>query len=472
MTAPSIAQNPFGSTRHLGPRGFAKGEANVEPAPTNRYSCAMSLRCVALALSLLGAVGLQAAPQVSLTRVAGGLTSPLSYVALPDGRALIVDQPGFIRLLEKPGQLRETPVLTLTNRLSPLNQGAFDERGVLALALHPQFQKNRRVLISYTAPRRESAPADWDCTLRISEFTASPGEPFTLDPASEKVRLEIDKPYANHNGGRMAFGPDGYLYIGVGDGGNGNDEGKRPEIGNGQNLDTLLGKILRIDINTPEGHGIPKSNPFADGKKARPEIWAYGIRNPWGLAFDRGGDHALYSADVGQSMWEEVNVIQKGGNHGWRLREGWIGFNPKAADKPPAEVPQKGLHGESFVDPVAVYKNRNGFKKDPEAYGISVTGGFVYRGKAFPELQGDYVFGDWGRIWGVPGGTMLVAHRPKSGKGQWTVEPLQLGTPSKVAGYIVGFGEDNDGELYVLTNGNIGLTAGKGEVWKLVGSAP
>jgi glucose/arabinose dehydrogenase len=154
------------------------------------------------------------------------------------------------------------------------------------------------------------------------------------------------------------------------------------------------------------------------------------------------------------------------------LREGWIGFNPKAADKPPAEVPQKGLHGEPFVDPVAVYKNRNGFKKDPEAYGISVTGGFVYRGKAFPELQGDYVFGDWGRIWGVPGGTMLVAHRPKSGKGQWTVEPLQLGTPSKVAGYIVGFGEDNDGELYVLTNGNIGLTVGKGEVWKLVGNAP
>ena len=270
----------------------------------------------------------------------------------------------------------------------------------------------------------------------------------------------------------MAFGPEGFLYIGVGDGGNGNDDGKRPEIGNGQNLDTLLGKILRIDINTPEGHRIPQDNPFADGKKARPEIWAYGIRNPWGLSFDRGGDHSLYSADVGQTLWEEVNVIQKGGNHGWRLREGFIGFNPKAADKPLPEVPQTGLHGESFVQPVAVYKNRNGFKKDPEAYGISVTGGFIYRGKALPELTGDYVFGDWGRIWGVPSGTLLVAHRPKSGPGPWTVEPLQLGTPSKIASYIIGFGEDNEGELYVLTNGNIGLTPGKGEVWKLVPSAP
>lgn len=447
-------------------------KGKIEVISSNLYHCTMSSHCLALALALLGAVSLHAAPQVSLTRVAGGLTSPLSYVSLPDGQALIVDQPGFIRLLDKTGQLRESPVLTLTPRLSSLNHGAFDERGVLSLVLHPQFQKNHRVFISYTAPRRSSAPADWDCTLRISEFTASPGEAFTIDPATEIIRLEIDKPYSNHNGGRMAFGPEGFLYIGVGDGGNGNDEGKRPEIGNGQNLDTLLGKILRIDINTPEGHLIPTDNPFADGKKARPEIWAYGIRNPWGLSFDRGGDHALYSADVGQTLWEEVNVIQKGGNHGWRLREGFIGFNPKAADKPLPEVPQTGLHGESFVQPVAVYKNRNGFKKDPEAYGISVTGGFIYRGKALPELTGDYVFGDWGRIWGVPSGTLLVAHRPKSGPGPWTVEPLQLGTPSKIASYIIGFGEDNEGELYVLTNGNIGLTPGKGEVWKLVPSAP
>jgi len=435
---------------------------------------ALTLAVAGVSLSRLVPVAqaVPAAPRVSLTRVADGLTTPLSYVALPDGRALIVDQPGFVRLLEAPGRLSEAPALDLRPRLSPINHGAFDERGVLGLALHPRFRKNGRVLVSYTAPRRPTAPADWDCTLRVSEFTVAASPGFIIDPASEKVRLEIDKPYANHNGGRIAFGPDGYLYVGVGDGGNANDEGKRPGIGNGQSLDTLLGKILRIDVDTPAGHGIPRDNPFADGKVARPEIWAYGIRNPWGLSFDRAGDRALYSADVGQTLWEEVNIIRKGGNHGWRLREGVVGFNPKSPDKPLPEAPGTGARGEAFVGPVAVYKNRNGFKKDPDAHGISVTGGFVYRGKALPELRGDYVYGDWGRIWGVPGGTLLVAHRPKSGGASWAVEPLALGTPTKVASYIVGFGEDNDGELYVLTNGNIGLTPGKGEVWKIVPAAP
>ncbi|MBM3848789.1 MAG: PQQ-dependent sugar dehydrogenase [Verrucomicrobia bacterium] len=435
---------------------------------------ALTLAVAGVSLSRLVPVAqaVPAAPRVSLTRVADGLTTPLSYVALPDGRALIVDQPGFVRLLEAPGRLSEAPALDLRPRLSPINHGAFDERGVLGLALHPRFRKNGRVLVSYTAPRRPTAPADWDCTLRVSEFTVAASPGFIIDPASEKVRLEIDKPYANHNGGRIAFGPDGYLYVGVGDGGNANDEGKRPGIGNGQSLDTLLGKILRIDVDTPAGHGIPRDNPFADGKVARPEIWAYGIRNPWGLSFDRAGDRALYSADVGQTLWEEVNIIRKGGNHGWRLREGAVGFNPKSPDKPLPEAPGTGARGEAFVGPVAVYKNRNGFKKDPDAHGISVTGGFVYRGKALPELRGDYVYGDWGRIWGVPGGTLLVAHRPKSGDASWAVEPLALGTPTKVASYIVGFGEDNDGELYVLTNGNIGLTPGKGEVWKIVPAAP
>lgn len=436
-----------------------------------RRNSALALALAVAALSQV-AQAVPAAPRVSLTRVADGLTSPLSYVALPDGRALIVDQPGLVRLLEAPGRLSEAPALDLRPRLSPINHGAFDERGVLGLALHPRFRKNGRVLVSYTAPRRPTAPADWDCTLRVSEFTVAASPGFIIDPASEKVRLEIDKPYANHNGGRIAFGPDGYLYVGVGDGGNANDEGKRPGIGNGQSLDTLLGKILRIDVDTPAGHGIPRDNPFADGKVARPEIWAYGIRNPWGLSFDRAGDRALYSADVGQTLWEEVNIIRKGGNHGWRLREGAVGFNPKSPDKPLPEAPGTGARGEAFVGPVAVYKNRNGFKKDPDAHGISVTGGFVYRGKALPELRGDYVYGDWGRIWGVPGGTLLVAHRPKSGGASWAVEPLALGTPAKVASYIVGFGEDNEGELYVLTNGNIGLTPGKGEVWKIVPAAP
>lgn len=426
-----------------------------------KCSCAfLGLLCVASVL--------QAAPKVSLELVADGLTSPLSYNSLPDGRALIVDQPGYVRLLEKPGQLRESPVLNLTNRLVALNMGAFDERGVLCLALHPDFARNRRLFISYSAPKRADAPADWDCTLRISEFTLPAAEPLAIDAASEKIRLEVDKPYGNHNGGRIAFGPDGFLYVSVGDGGNANDDGKRPATGNGQNLDTLLGKILRIDVETSEGHGVPKDNPFADGKKARPEIWAYGIRNPWGMSFDTGGDHSLYVSDVGQTLWEEVNRIERGGNYGWRLREGSIGFDVKAPGTPLAETPKTGALGEPLVEPIAVYKNRNGFKKDADAYGISVTGGYVYRGKALSGLAGDYIYGDWGRIWGVPSGTLLVAHRPQQTGERWKVEALEVVSPAKLGAYVVAFGQDNDGEIYVLTNGNIGLTAGKGRVWKMV----
>jgi glucose/arabinose dehydrogenase len=435
----------------------------------------MFLRAIALALACATPL-LQAAPKVALELVADGLTSPLSFASLPGGRALIVDQPGYIRLLEKPGRLREQPVLSLTNRLSALNHGGFDERGVLSLALHPDFARNRRVFVAYTAPRRESVSTNWDCTLRVSEFLMPAAEPLAIDPASEKIRLEVDKPYANHNGGRIAFGPDGFLYIGVGDGGNGNDEdaptmeekSRRPGTGNGQNLKTLLGKILRIDVNVPEGHGIPKDNPFADGVKALPEIWAYGIRNPWGLGFDLGADHALYAADVGQTLWEEVNRIERGGNYGWRLREGFTGFNPKAPEKSLAEVPATGASGEPLIGPIAQYKNRNGFKKDADAHGISVTGGYIYRGKAFPALEGDYVFGDWARIWGVPAGTLLIAHRPADPKAAWTVEPLELAGGGKVGGYVIAFGQDADGEVYVMTNGNIGLTPGKGRVWKII----
>jgi hypothetical protein len=170
-------------------------------------------------------------------------------------------------------------------------------------------------------------------------------------------------------------------------------------------------------------------------------------------------------------MWEEVNRIEKGGNYGWRLTEGVVGFNPKSPEKPPAEVPAVGARGEPIVGPIARYKNRNGFKKDADAYGISVTGGYVYRGTALRGLAGDYIYGDWGRIWGVPSGTLLVAHRPADPKAEWSVEPLDLVNPAKLGGYVVAFGQDDAGEIYVMTNGNIGLTPGKGCVWKLVAPA-
>lgn len=414
----------------------------------------------------------QARPAATLQLVAEGFTSPMSFVPLEDGRALIADQIGVVRLLGRDGRLEETPVLTLTNRLSAINLGAFDERGLLSLALHPDFQQNRRLFAIYTAPRRATAPTNYDCTLRLSEFTLPAGEPLRVDAGSEKILLEVDKPYFNHNGGRMAFGPDGFLYLSVGDGGGpkGCDigEGHVPE-GNGQNTKTLLAKILRLDVSGPDAargtaYRIPADNPFADGRNGLPEIFAYGVRNPWGLTFDRGGDHSLLIGDVGQMRWEEVNIIQRGGNYGWPLREGFDGFNREHPELAPTSRPETGLRGEPLLDPVLAYKNVAGFKGDPEVMGNSITGGFLYRGKALPDLTGSYVFGDWAGIQGQPQGRLFAA-RPAAGTGPWTMDLIRVGRPY---GCVTAFGEDNEGELYVLTNGSTALTPGRGKVWKLV----
>ena len=409
---------------------------------------------------------------VALKPVAEGLTSPLAFVPLPDGGALIADQIGLVRVLGRDGTLADAPALSLTNRLSAINHGTFDERGLLDLALHPGFEANRRIVAVYTAPRRATAPTNYDCTLRLSEFRLPPGEPPRIDPASEKILLEVDHPYFNHNGGRIAFGPDGFLYLSVGDGGGpqGCDlgEGHAPE-GNGQNTRTLLAKILRLDVSGSDGargtaYRIPADNPFADGRDGLPEIYAYGVRNPWSLTVDRGGTHELWFADVGQMRWEEVNIVRKGGNYGWPLREGFDGFNRGHPELAPTSRPDAGLRGEPLVDPVAVYKNLSGWKGDPEAMGVSITGGYVYRGKALPELAGGYVFGDWTGIQGQPQGRLFVA-RPAENGGPWTVDLIRVGRPY---GCVCAFGQDNDGELYVLTNGSTGLTPGRGKVWKMV----
>ena len=265
---------------------------------------------------------------------------------------------------------------------------------------------------------RTNAPPKWDHTERLSEFKTAGADFSTADPASERFVLEIDHPDWNHNSGRLAFGPDGSLYWSVGDGGAHNDVGDvargrgHPPEGNGQRLDTLLGKVLRLDVDRGTPYGIPKDNPYADGKKGLPEIFAYGLRNPWGMSFDRGGKHDLIVADVGQDRWEEINVIVNGGNYGWRLREGFDGFDPKNPRSAPTNAVTVGADGKPFVDPVFTYKTLRGRGTDPEAYGVTVTGGYVYRGKAFPELVGKYVFADWSRSMAIPEGTLLVATIP------------------------------------------------------------
>lgn len=418
---------------------------------------------------------------IGLKMIAEGFTSPTALIPLEDdsGRFLVADQIGIIHLLTREGAKAEQPFFDARSRLAKLNQ-SFDERGLLGLALHPRFKENRKVYLTYSAPLRPSAPKDWfnapdfkasdTSTLRVSEFKVLPNDSGRADPASERVLLEIDKPYMNHNAGCIAFGPDGYLYISVGDGGNANDEGRgHSPQGNGQDTTVLLGKILRIDVDKGDPYGIPSDNPFADGKKGRPEIFAYGIRNSWRISFDRGGSHELFAGDVGQTMFEEVNIIQRGGNYGWNIREGFHCFNRQDPLHPRENCPNVGASGEPLLDPILEYKNINGHRKDPEARGISVTGGYIYRGKALPQLEGKYLFGDWSRNFVLPDGVLLVATRPGPSAGKnWSLEPLKLVSPEKVGAFIVAFGQDADGELYVLTNGRNAVTGNTGKVYKLV----
>jgi glucose/arabinose dehydrogenase len=415
---------------------------------------------------------------VGLKLVTEGLGAPIGLVSIPDGsgRMLVAEQAGLIQLIGGDGKKSEQPFLDLRSKIVSLGKG-MEERGLLGLALHPQFKSNQKFYVVYSAPLRTNAPPKWDHTERLSEFKTA-ADLVTAEPTSERVVLEIDHPDWNHNSGRLAFGPDGYLCWTVGDGGAHNDVGDvargrgHPPEGNGQKLDTLLGKVLRIDVDHGTPYGIPRDNPYADGKKGLPEIFAYGLRNPWGMSFDRGGKHDLIVADVGQDRWEEINVIVNGGNYGWRLREGFDGFDPKNPRSAPTNAVTVGADAKPFVDPVFVYKTLRGRGTDPEAYGVTITGGYVYRGKAFPSLVGKYVFADWSRSMAIPDGTLLVATIPpaSSGPARWTVQPLALKAfpNGRIKSFIWALGEDADGELYVLANGINSAVQTRGKVFKLV----
>ncbi len=411
----------------------------------------------------------------SLKLFAEGFVEPTAFVPIDNGRVLITDQLGKVRLLNKDTKAGEKTVLDLGGKLSKHNTNAFDERGLVGAAVHPGFANNRKFYLYYSAPLRESAQTNWDHTARLSEFTLGKDDMA----GNERVILEIDMPYFNHHSGRMAFGPDGFLYITIGDGGNGSDidappgksgevRGKAPE-GNGQSRNTLLGKVLRIDVNSKDAgkeYAVPKDNPFVSGG-GLPEIFAYGLRNPWGLAFDRAGDRELFLADVGQDSWEEINIIRKGGNYGWRIREGFGCFDPKKPRNPPDDCPKVGAHGEPLIEPILAYKNGRKWGKDPEVKGISVTGGYIYRGKTFPQLVGKYVFADWSRNFVIPDGVLYVASKGSDSK--WTMNALELATNATgaIKQFIIALGEDADGELYVLTNTSSTLRGTNGKVWKL-----
>jgi glucose/arabinose dehydrogenase len=352
-------------------------------------------------------------PQLALQQIASGLSRPLEIRNAGDSRLFIVLQTGQIVIYDG-SRVLPTPFLDIRSVISGGVQGE-SERGLLGLAFHPRFAQNGFFFVHYTAISGD---------VIVARYSVSPPNSDRADAGTGTIVLRIPhSQFANHNGGQLQFGSDGFLYIGVGDGGGGGDPNN-----NGQNRSTLLGKILRIDVDTPP-YGGPPSNPFGN------EVWAYGLRNPWRFSFDRVTQD-LWIADVGQNLWEEVDFQPAasigGENYGWRLMEGTHCFNPST------NCQQAGL-----VLPVLEYSHAGG--------ACSITGGYVYRGARYPRMSGIYFYGDYcsGAIWG--------AARQNDG----TVSS-QLLLSTRLA--ISSFGEDQNGELYVADL--------KGAVYRLTDNLP
>ncbi|QGJ69226.1 Soluble aldose sugar dehydrogenase YliI [Planctomycetales bacterium 10988] len=348
---------------------------------------------------------------------------PISLIPCGDGsnRLFMMTQRGVIHVFPNKPDATETKVfLDVQDRVRYYDKE--NEEGLLGLAFHPDYAENGEFFVYYTT---NSTPH----TSIISRFRVSPDDPDKALADSEEEIFRLEQPFWNHNGGRITFGPDGYLYVGLGDGGKGNDP-----FNNAQNLGTLLGSILRIDVDSKsegKGYGIPKDNPFVDQEGACPEIYAYGLRNVWGMEFDPE-TKKLWAADVGQNVWEEINIIEKGGNYGWNLREGFHIFAAKNKE-PTEEANQKR---DDLKLPVWEYHHD---------IGKSITGGFVYRGKKYPDLQGAYLYGDYvtGLVWAL-----------------YYDEELEKVTSNKLLTRItlplMAWGQDEQGELYLLCLSNQG----------------
>jgi glucose/arabinose dehydrogenase len=359
-------------------------------------------------------------PDLSLEPVLSGFDLPVFVThsgEQPSGtsRLFIVEKEGHIHLVEN-GTAQPTPFLDITDRVGSQR----NEQGLLSVAFPPDFASSGLFYVNYTDKRGDTA---------VARYRLSAGDLRQADASSEQKVLQIQQPAANHNGGQLQFGPDGYLYIGTGDGGQAGDP-----WGNAQNPDALLGKMLRIDVAETEGYTIPSNNPLLDQPGTRPEIWATGLRNPWRFSFDRAtGD--LYIADVGQNLYEEVNYqpgARPGGeNYGWDVMEASHCFEPSS-----------GCDLEGLTLPVAEYEHTQG---------CSITGGYVYRGTGYPQMAGVYFFGDFctGNIWGLR----------QTSSGGWQMA-LLLETDLTIAS----FGEDSAGEMYVVDYNS-------GTVYRLVGSS-
>ncbi|MCX5645211.1 MAG: TIGR03118 family protein [Phycisphaerae bacterium] len=405
---------------------------------------------------------------IELQTIVDDLTAPLSLAVPDDGskRMFVCDQVGLAWVVANGSDKLPTPLLDVRSRL--VTFGNYDERGLLGLAIHPDFAHHPLIYTYTSEPIAGTAdfvnvmPAGVtnNCQSVIAEWRIDSANPNQVDPASRREILRIDKPQSNHNGGTLRFGPDGYLYISLGDGGRANDvaDGHVPG-GNAQNLQRIYGKLLRIDVNGANSangkYGIPKDNPFV-GQNAVQEIYAYGLRNPFTYSFDSlTGD--LYVGDAGQNNIEEVDLIAKGGNYGWNVKEGTFWFDSVSANLGKVVTGPVRPVPASLIDPIAEYDHDEG---------SVVIGGFVYRGVQVPVLQARYVFGDWGSF-AAPSARLFYLEPT------FTIKELRIGLADRPTGFwLRGFGQDADGELYVFGSTALGPSGTTGRMLKIVPSLP
>ena len=357
---------------------------------------------------------------------------PVQITHAGDGtnRLFVVEQSGRIRVFPHDQSVSGAAVfLDLTHKVLAPPKG-FNEEGLLSLAFHPRYRENGLFYIYYSVAEPKRGV--------LSRFSVAKDDPNRADPESEHVLLEVAQPWPNHNGSTVLFGPDGYLYMSLGDGGAANDP-----LNSGQDLSTLLGTIIRIDVDHQQDglpYAIPADNPFVAREGARPEIWAYGLRNIWRMSFDRATGE-LWGGDIGQNAYEEIDLIVKGGNYGWNIREGFHPFDRRRQKRSPDPV-------DPLIDPVVEY---------PRDQGISVTGGHVYRGSSMPQLVGAYLYADYwsGRVWALRHeNEKVVAHR-------------EVFRDSRK--FITSFGEDEAGELFVCCFDSYdGRGSHDGRIYKIV----
>lgn len=411
---------------------------------------------------------------IDLVLVADNLVSPVGLVPSPDesGNLFVIDQTGLVWIIDDTGTLLSEPFLDISGMMVPLNLN-YDERGLLGLTFHPDYSTNGRFFVYYTAPPNAGGPEEgemWNNISRISEFTVSGSNPDQANPGSEKIILEVDQPQGNHEGGTIAFGPDDYLYISIGDGGASNDVApghvedwyEVNQGGNGQDIEAnLLGNILRIDVDAGDPYGIPGNNPFVNSE-GLDEIYAYGFRNPFRFSFDMGGDHRLFVGDAGQNLWEEISVVENGGNYGWNVKEGTHCFDASNNENVLSSCPDIDVYGNELIDPVIEMNNANN-----PAGGTTVTiiGGYVYRGQDIPELSGQYIFGSFSKDF-EPTGEVFMAN--PTGPGLWDFEEVEFKSTSGDIGYFLkGFGQDLEGEIYLAVSEMLGPEGNTGKIYKI-----